>query len=292
MNDIFGLSGKMRKRESSRQKKCQMESFAEERMKKYISVFLLVLATAVLCGCSGSAEVSQADSPALQSCESYGICEGGEQDQYIIAELIFDRPVSFSEELKEQLRVVIGGQRIAPEKIEVGAVENREDAVQLKMAVQQVNDGYLEITNAPGEEKLTALTDAEGRYCAASADVKQLIPSGAAITTLKSDPAQTVCRVDQIVTHRSIIWIQLFSGNQVVEPSNSNTTDVIEGACAVHEHEFLWATKETTAADIAETVSNFYGEDFSASAEGDEITVTRKTGENAGNLELKIYNGK
>ena len=84
--------------------------------------------------------------------------------------------------------------------------------VQLKMAVQQVNDGYLEITNAPGEEKLTALTDAEGRYCAASADVKQLIPSGAAITTLKSDPAQTVCRVDQIVTHRSIIWIQLFSG--------------------------------------------------------------------------------
>ena len=122
--------------------------------------------------------------------------------------------------------------------------------------------------------------------------MKQLIPSGAAITTLKSDPAQTVCRVDQIVTHRSIIWIQLFSGNQAVEPSNSNTTDVIEGACAVHEHEFLWATKETTAADIAETVSNFYGEDFSASAEGDEITVTRKTGENAGNLELKIYNGK
>ena len=60
--------------------------------------------------------ISQADSPALQSCESYGICEGGEQDQYIIAELIFDRPVSFSEELKEQLRVVIGGQRIAPER--------------------------------------------------------------------------------------------------------------------------------------------------------------------------------
>ena len=39
MNDIFGLSGKMRKIESSRQKKCQMESFAEEKMKKYISVF-------------------------------------------------------------------------------------------------------------------------------------------------------------------------------------------------------------------------------------------------------------
>ena len=56
----------------------------------------------------------------------------------------------------------------------------------------------------------------------------------------------------------------------------------MEGACAVHEHEFLWATKETTAADIAETVSNFYGEDFSASAEGDEITVTRKTGRTPG----------
>ncbi len=67
MNDIFGLSGKMRKRESSRQKKCQMESFAEERMKKYISVFLLVLATAVLCGCSGSAEVRR---PILRRCRA------------------------------------------------------------------------------------------------------------------------------------------------------------------------------------------------------------------------------
>lgn len=41
---FLGLSGKIEKIESSRQKKCQMESFAEERMKKYISVFLLVLA--------------------------------------------------------------------------------------------------------------------------------------------------------------------------------------------------------------------------------------------------------
>ena len=114
MNDIFGLSGKMRKERALGRKSVRWNPLPRKRMKKYISVFLLVLATAVLCGCSGSAEVSQADSPALQSCESYGICEGGEQDQYIIAELIFDRPVSFSEELKEQLRVVIGGQRIAP----------------------------------------------------------------------------------------------------------------------------------------------------------------------------------
>ena len=114
MKDIFRFSGKIRKRESSRQKKCQMESFAEERMKKYISVFLLVLATAVLCGCSGSAEVSQADSPALQSCESYGICEGGEQDQYIIADLIFDRrPENRSRENRGRRSGEPGGCRAA-----------------------------------------------------------------------------------------------------------------------------------------------------------------------------------
>ena len=86
------------------------------------------------------------------------------------------------------------------------------------------------------------------------------IPSGAAIETLSSSPEQTVCRVTQTVTHRSIIWIQLFSGDQAVEPEDPGTTDVMEGSCAVHQHEFLWVTEEYRAEDIAETINNFYGE--------------------------------
>ena len=99
----------------------------------------------------------------METCLLYTSCEGGEQDQYIIAELEFDRPVAFSEDLKDQLRVVIGGQRIDPENIGLSAPEG-ENTIRLKMAVQQVNDGYLEIRNAPGEDVLTALTDAEGKY--------------------------------------------------------------------------------------------------------------------------------
>lgn len=37
----------------------------------------------------------------------------------------------------------------------------------------------------------------------------------------------------------------------------SGTTDVMEGSCAVHQHEFLWVTEESTAEDIAETINNF-----------------------------------
>lgn len=263
---------------------------AKKQKKLAAAVFLLLMLTVYLCGCGGPS-VSGENSPVLENCTAQGMCEGGEQDQYIIAELEFDRPVAFSEDLKDQLGVVIGGQRIDPENIGLSAPEG-ENTIRLKMAVQQVNDGYLEIRNAPGEDVLTALTDAEGKYCTASVDVKQLIPSGAAIETLSSSPEQTVCRVTQTVTHRSIIWIQLFSGDQAVEPEDPGTTDVMEGSCAVHQHEFLWVTEESTAEDIAETINNFYGENYSATAEGDQVTVNTKSGTGSGNLELRIYEGK
>ncbi len=72
-----------------------MESFCRGKNEKNIFPSFYWFLRQPFCAGVRSAEVSQADSPALQSCESYGICEGGEQDQYIIAELIFDRPVSF-----------------------------------------------------------------------------------------------------------------------------------------------------------------------------------------------------
>lgn len=263
---------------------------AKKQKKLAAAVFLLLILVVYLCGCGGPS-VSEENSPVLEKCTAQGMCEGGEQDQYIVAELKFDRPVAFSEDLKDQLRVVIGGQRIDPEKIKLSAPEG-ENTIRLKMAVQQVNDGYLEITNASGEDMLTALTDAEGRYCTASVDVRQLIPSGAVIETLSSSPEQTVCRVTRTVTHRSIIWIQLFSGDQAVEPEDPGTADVMEGSCAVHQHEFLWVTEESTAEDVAETINNFYGENYSAAAEGDQVTVNAKSAAGSENLELRIYEGK
>ena len=93
---------------------------AKKQKKLAAAVFLLLMLTVYLCGCGGPS-VSGENSPVLENYTAQGMCEGGEQDQYIIAELEFDRPVAFSEDLKDQLRVVIGSQRIDPENIGLSA---------------------------------------------------------------------------------------------------------------------------------------------------------------------------
>ena len=281
----------------------------KRKKKMYPAAIMLCicLLAMVLSGCAdnGGKEASggvSEGSPALQTLELKGICEGGEQDQYIIADLTFDKNISYKDKLAEQIRVVIGGQRVKEDSISLSAPG--KDCLELKIHVNQVNDGMLEITNAPGCSALTALTDDSGKNCAGSLDIKKLIPSGATISCVSSDGSEALYQVDSIVTHRSIIWLRLFDGEDPVIPDNTNTTDVMENAAAVHQHEFLWATPESTAAEMAETINSFYGSGYTASAEGNRLTIKRKDpaaagtqgtsdgdGESTG-IRLEIYEGE
>ena len=279
----------------------------KRRMYPAAIVLCICFFAVVLSGCAdnGGKKASGAvsdDSPALQTLELKGICEGGEQDQYIVADLTFDKNISYSDKLAEQIRVVIGGQRVKEDSLSLSAPG--EDCLELKIHVNQVNDGMLEITNAPGCSALTALTDDSGKNCVGSLNIKKLVPSGAAISCVSSDGSEALYQVDSIVTHRSIIWLRLFDGEDAVIPDNTNTTDVMENAAAVHQHEFLWATPESTAADMAETINSFYGSGYTASAEGNQLTIKRKDsaaagtrgtsdggGENTG-IRLEIYEGE
>ena len=79
---------------------------------------------------------------------------------------------------------------------------------------------------------------------------------------------------------------------EAVEPDDLSSPDILDDvAVGIHEHEFLWATNESVAADIAKAVNDFYGNRFTAESSGDEVTIEAleaDSGADAG-LELKLY---
>mgnify|MGYP007132758316 CR=1 FL=1 len=72
----------------------------------------ICIISVTLSACTSGGVSAGADSPVLETCRLQGRCSGGENDQSITAALTFDRAVAFDEGLADQLRIVIGGQRI------------------------------------------------------------------------------------------------------------------------------------------------------------------------------------
>ena len=267
-----------------------MYSQKKRKQKRIINITLIVLIcilTAMCTGCGGAAEPGD-HSPVLNSCTLRGECSGGERDQLIIADLSFDRAVSFDENLAEQLRIVVGGQRI--DDGDVAIVQNGENGIEITVPVVQVNDGMMEITNAPDSEVLSGLTDKEGKSCVEKLEIEQLIPSGASVSTVEETAGRAVYQVDSVVTHRSIIWLRMYRNGEMIPPDDTDTTDVMDSAVAVHEHEFLWATPESTASDMAEVINSFYSSGLEASADGKCLTIREKNGGQS-SLKMEIYTG-
>ena len=169
-----------------------MNDLKRNRKVHLAAVILCICLFAVMisgCGGAGTAKTAgnvSEESPGLSSVGLKGSCEGGEKDQYIIADLNFDKDISYNDELAKQIRIVIGGQRIKEDVISFSSPQ--KNCLEIRIPITQVNDGMMEITNAPGCDILTALTDSNGKNCVASLNVKKLIPSGAAVSSRRRAP--------------------------------------------------------------------------------------------------------
>ncbi|MCR4600167.1 MAG: hypothetical protein K5767_00310 [Clostridia bacterium] len=238
--------------------------------------------------CSPGAE-SGADSPRLESCSVHGETCGGEDEQFIVADMAFDREIRLDEGLEDQLRVVIGGTRVDPE--DIAAELNGTADLELRMHVDRVVTGALQITNVPGEENVEAIRTADGKTCVGEISVDKMIPSGVTLSKLSSEPGKVTCSVDSLPDHRCIIWLRLTDNGKPVVPEGTDTTDVLEDAVAVHEHEFLWATKKTVAEDMAETLNRYYSSGYTAEASEGTVTVSKKADTADSEIELQIYEG-
>ena len=263
----------------------------------FLCIFMLGFSA---CGTSGTSGAAGDDSPSVTDCAVDAGCDGGEDAQYVDVSMRFDRNVTYSSDLADELRIVIGGERVKAENIDISQDSASKDEIKLKITgINKVTNGVLEITSANGGDAVKGITDESGKYSAKAPDIKKLIPSGVSIEQEQTDASgsgeqteQTKIKVTSPPSHRSMVWIQLMRNGEVVEPDDLSSPDILDDtAVGIHEHEFLWATNESVAADIAKAVNDFYGDSFTAESSGDEVTVKAlqaDSGAGAG-LELKLY---
>lgn len=225
------------------------------------------------------AKADATNSPAVTGYSVRGENQGDDA-QWIIARLEFDRAISVHDGVEKEIKVLIGGNRVSDEKIKIKGVDDTH--IDICMSVSQVTNGKMMITNAKTGKIISKLTDKTGKYSVAKISIDCLIPSGVKLEVVSSTAAtdnkqaSITEKVTSVCTHRSITWIQITDNGKTVVPDLKDTTDVMDNAIAVHEHDFLWATEETIASDIAEAINYYFSDEYFAIANGDEVTLTKK----------------
>lgn len=274
------------------------ETYMLKRILIY-SLFLCAIITGLAaCGASDPEGAAGDNAPALADCTVDAGCDGGENDQYVDVIMRFDRGIKYGSGLTDELRVVIGGERVKNDKISVSQDDTAPDEIKLRISIDKVTNGVIEITSSDGKSALKSITDDSGKYGAQAPDIKKLIPSGVAIEQAGASgtgeqPEWTKIKVTSPPSHRSMVWIQLLKNGEVVPPDDLSSPDILDDSAAgIHEHEFLWATEESVAENIAKAVNDFYGKGFKAESSGSEVTVTAldaADGQQSGGLELRLY---
>lgn len=248
------------------------------------AALLMVAAVFAFTGAACGAAVGSG-SPELVSTKAWGGTTGGEDGQFIKADLEFSGAVKASEKAADQLRVTIGGSRVKSEDIKISSADDK--TLEIEIPVDKVTSGVLEIKPV-SEGSLTAVTDDSGKYAVRPFNVKTIVPSGMEIETVSSEEGSAAVQVTALANHRSITWIKITADGQDVVPAGTGT-DIMDNAAAVHEHDFLWATNESTASDIAEAVNKYFSGKITASSSGDTVYISSADTSVTGKLDITIY---
>lgn len=251
-----------------------------------ITALMAALLAAALCACG--AVYSEDGSPKLLSVEAWGENDGTEEGQYILAGLTFDRDVAVSESAAGQLRVTVGGTRIAEDDIALSA-DGAE--VILRARVTYSTTGELVITPARSGEAITGITDVSGKYALGTLDVSVYVPSGITLERKGEGDGFAVYSVASLWTHRGIFWVKVLVDGSALAPDRSDSTEVLSsGAVAVHGHYFRTETESDAAKNIADVLNYYFGSALTATAEKGEISVRLLDG--GGVVELCEYLGE
>ena len=237
----------------------------------------------ILTGC-GRLQTDAAFSPELQEIQTRGGCRGGEKDQYIKADLVFNHDIGINPRSLDNLRITIGSERIRPENVDFQIIKDK--TLEITIPVQKVTSGKLEISPDRDNNDF-GITDHSGKYAARYFEISTIVPSGAQLGPPETGENSVSADVLSAVNHRSIIWIRITEDGNAIIPDASGT-DRMKDAFAVHEHDFLWADEKSTAADIADAVCRYFPDRLTAEAAGNTVTIHSVSNELAGTLGIEI----
>jgi hypothetical protein len=262
----------------------------EEKMSKYLrhfwikSFMFVVLTTLVfLAGCSGS-DYDEKSSPQLISADFSSFNEGSNETQYIVMTLAFDKEIK-ADSFEPKIR--IANETLKSKNITVTAEGSN---LVLKVLVDKIKDGDITVKlGDPDKGTLPAITDASGKYAAMAQTIEALAPSGLALETVNDDSRSVTVRVTHIFDIRCIAWILFEDGGETVGASLLNGADELGGAVALHGHEFLTDDLYDVAANLAETLTNHFGDRYEFMVDGMAVTATSKSSVDA-ELSISIYN--
>ncbi len=263
--------------------------------KKRGMALCLVLAALILLGCSGCGKkpgLDEGASPRLQDISLTAYNEGSEDSQYVRADLQFDQPVTCTDGAAEELRVTISGNRVKDDTLRPG---KKDTELQLLLKVTAIESGKLVIQPVDKEKTFQKITSKDGVWAVYPFTVECLIPSGVSLATAQSrtateaDSAMVEKEVKGLWNIRNITWVKLIENGETVYSPVQNAAELLDGAVAVHGHDFLASDEETIAYDIADTLTQYFGGDYQFRAEGPNIVAEKKDSQPGDTIDLAIY---
>lgn len=261
-------------------------------MTKVRLIILMLLVMGVMGGCA-KPEVNNEKSPILTDVTLESSNEGSEEKQYVEATLVFDKEVKLASKTLKSLQITIAGERVKDSEYTMKLSDDSDELI-LTIQVSAVSDGQLIIGMAENSDAIYEITDDSGKYAVQPFTVEALIPSGITLSTVEtdeesSDTAKVVKSVDTSWNIRSIAWIHLLENGECVEGNVPQKSEVLDGAIAVHGHDFLAEDKEGAALNIADRLTDYYGEDYRFTCDGNQITVEKLTGDASTQLDLHVH---
>ena len=276
-------------------------------MRKMLCAAVCVLWLGVLAGCG--ADIDPEKSPVLRDVEITAYNEGSVDSQFVEADLIFDRNLSAGKDLMDNMKLTINDQQ-------ADIISSATDGEKLKIVigVTAIEKGNLVIDEEKEGKGYPGILDESGKYRVRTFTVDTLIPGGVSLED-PDDEAGLEAKEDSgadasagegsgqpkgIVTKkvtgqwniRNITWVKLIDDGSIADSRMDVKKETLDGAIAVHGHNFLDTDTTQIAARIAETLELHFGDRYECRSKGDRVTVKRKDGTGSGKLDLVIYTYK
>lgn len=261
---------------------------------KYCCLSLLCLLLCFGGGCGGAAPDAE-QSPRLADFTVTSYNEGSEDSQYVAVHLQFDRPVTVRDSSPGSFRITIAGNRV--KSADCRLAQSIDDArnITLTLKTTAITNGKLMIAPAEEGAGYREITSPDGRYLVQPFTRECLIPSGVTLETVSSipgdgvKPASVVKQVAGTWNIRSITWVRLLENGEVVPSGLPDSPEILDGAVAVHGDEFLTSDEELIAMDIASTLTDYFGEDYTFRSQGSQVIVEKKEPAPDTTIDLQVY---